>query len=205
MFDWNPIRPEKSEFIGIANYLEVFKDPIFMRSVLNTIGYTIITVVMQMVLGIFIAILLDRNIKGKTIYRVLYYLPVVTSWVIVSLLFEYMFNGQAGLVNYLLVDVFHLAKSNIQWFADPILAFVPISILGIWKGMGWTAIIYLAGLQSVPPSLYEAADVDGANAVKKIYQNNNAILKVNYCILGCSTYNRWTKCLYFRTAYDRWR
>ncbi len=78
-----------------------------------------------------------------------------------------MFNGQAGLVNYLLVDVFHLAKSNIQWFADPILAFVPISILGIWKGMGWTAIIYLAGLQSVPPSLYEAADVDGANAVKK--------------------------------------
>jgi len=166
MFDWNAIRPEKSEFIGIANYLEVIKDPIFLRSVINTIGYTIVTVSMQMFFGIFIAILLDRNIKGKTAFRVLYYLPVVTSWVIVSLLFEYMFNGQAGLINYVLVDVLHIAKDNIQWFADPILAMIPISVLGIWKGMGWTAVIYLAGLQSVPSSLYEAARVDGANSVK---------------------------------------
>lgn len=166
LFDWNPIRPDKSEFIGLANYIEILKDPIFLRSVLNTIGYTIVTVFMQMFLGIFIAILLDRNIKGKTAFRVLYYLPVVTSWVIVSLLFEYMFNGQAGLINYVLVDVLHIAKENIQWFADPVLAMVPISILGIWKGMGWTAVIYLAGLQSVPPSLYEAARVDGAGSIK---------------------------------------
>lgn len=166
LFDWNPIRPEKSEFIGFANYLEVIKDPIFLRAVLNTLGYTLVTVSMQMLLGIFIAILLDRNIRGRTAFRVIYYLPVVTSWVIVSLLFEYMFNGQAGLVNYFLVDVLHLVKDNIQWFADPILAMVPISILGMWKGMGWTAIIYLAGLQSVPPSLYEAARVDGANSFK---------------------------------------
>lgn len=166
LFDWNPIRPEKSEFIGFVNYIEVIKDPIFLRAVLNTLGYTLVTVVMQMLLGIFIAILLDRNIRGRTSFRVIYYLPVVTSWVIVSLLFEYMFNGQAGLVNYFLVDVLHLVKDNIQWFADPILAMVPISILGIWKGMGWTAIIYLAGLQSVPPSLYEAARVDGANSFK---------------------------------------
>lgn len=166
LFDWNPIRPEKSEFIGLANYLEALKDPIFLRAVLNTIGYTLVTVSMQMLLGMSIAILLDRKIKGRTAFRVLYYLPVVTSWVIVSLLFEYMFNGQAGLVNYVLVDVLQIAKQNIQWFADPILTMVPISILGIWKGMGWTAVIYLAGLQSVPPSLYEAARVDGANSVK---------------------------------------
>lgn len=166
LFDWNPIRPEKSDFIGMANYMEVIKDPIFLRAVLNTLGYTIVTVSMQMFLGIFIAILLDRKIKGRTTFRVLYYLPVVTSWVIVSLLFEYMFNGQAGLINYILVDVLHLAKDNIQWFADPVLTMVPLSLLGIWKGMGWTAVIYLAGLQSVPPSLYEAARVDGANSVK---------------------------------------
>ncbi len=166
LFDWNPIRPEKSVFIGFENYTSVLKDPIFLRAVINTIGYTLVTVIMQMFLGIFIAILLDRKVRGRTAFRVIYYLPVVTSWVIVSLLFEYMFNGQAGLVNYILTDVLHITKNNIQWFADPVLAMIPISILGIWKGMGWTAIIYLAGLQSVPQSLYEAAKVDGASTVK---------------------------------------
>lgn len=163
LFDWNILRSEKSTFIGFANYVEVLKDPIFRRAIINTLVYTIITVSMQMVIGLAIAMLLNQKIKGKTAFRVLYYLPVVTSWVIVSLLFEYMFNGQAGLINYLLRDVFRLTKDNIQWFADPILAMVPINLLGIWKGIGWTAIIYLAGLQSVPENLYEAARVDGAN------------------------------------------
>lgn len=163
LFDWNVLRPEKSDFIGFANYGTVLSDPVFTRAILNTIVYTAITVVMQLVIGLFIALLLNQKIRGRTTFRVLYYLPVVTSWVIVSLLFEYLFNGQAGLINYILVDVLHIAGKNIQWFADPILAMVPITLLGIWKGVGWTAIIYLAGLQSVPQSLYEAAEVDGAN------------------------------------------
>jgi multiple sugar transport system permease protein len=163
MFDWNTIRPEKSVFVGFLNYVDVIANPIFHRAILNTLVYTVITVCAQLFIGLFIAILLNQQIKGKTLFRVLYYLPVITSWVIVSLLFEYMFNGQAGLINYILVDVLHFSKNNIQWFADPVLAMVPINLLGIWKGVGWTAIIYLAGLQSVPSSLYEAAVVDGAN------------------------------------------
>lgn len=170
VFDWNVLRPEKSEFIGLANYSQILSDPIFMRAIINTSVYTVITVLVQLVIGLSVAMLLNQKIKAKTTFRVLYYLPVVTSWVIVSLLFEYLFNGQAGLINYLIVDVFHFAEHNIQWFADPILTMVPITLLGIWKGVGWTAIIYLAGLQSVPQTLYEAAKVDGANKRNMLFK-----------------------------------
>ena len=161
-YDWNIIRPERSEFVGLENYRTVLVDPIFRRAVLNTLVYTLITVPGQLILGIIIAVLINQDIRGKSFFRVMYYLPVITSWVIVTLLFEYMFSGQAGLVNYFLKDVLHLVDQNIRWLADPILTMVPINLLGIWKGMGWTAIIFLAGLQVVPQQLYEAAEVDGA-------------------------------------------
>ena len=161
-YDWNIVKPERSEFVGLENYAIVLADPIFRRAVLNTLAYTLITVPGQMILGIIIAVLINQDIRGKSFFRVMYYLPVITSWVIVSLLFEYMFSGQAGLINYLLKDVLHVMNENIRWLADPILAMVPINLLGIWKGMGWTAIIFLAGLQAVPQQLYEAAEVDGA-------------------------------------------
>ena len=161
-YDWNVIRPERSKFIGLENYRSILADPIFRRAVVNTLVYTLITVPGQMILGMIIAVLINQDIRGKSIFRVLYYLPVITSWVIVSLLFEYMFSGQAGLINYILKDVLHVVNENVRWLADPILAMVPINLLGIWKGMGWTAIIFLAGLQAVPQQLYEAAEVDGA-------------------------------------------
>jgi multiple sugar transport system permease protein len=117
-----------------------------------------------MVLGLGVALLLNQRFLGRTFFRMAYYLPVITSWVIVSLLFEYMFNGQAGLVNYVLKDVLHLIPKDVLWFADPILTLVPIVLLDIWKGIGWAAIIFLAGLQTIPAELYEAARVDGADA-----------------------------------------
>jgi multiple sugar transport system permease protein len=140
-------------------------NPIFRRAVLNTMAYAIITVTGQMVIGLIVAVLLNQDIRGRAYFRVVYYLPVITSWVIVSLLFEYMFSGQAGLINYILRDVLHVISKNILWLADPVLAFVPVHLLGIWKGVGWTAIIFLAGLQAIPGHLYEAAEVDGANAL----------------------------------------
>jgi len=149
-YDWNIVRPELSEWEGLQNYIQALQDPIFRRAVLNTLAYTLVTVPGQMILGLFVALLLNQNIRGKSLFRVLYYLPVITSWVIVSLLFEYMFSGQAGLVNYVLRDVLHVIDKNILWLADPVLAFVPIHLLGIWKGIGWTAIIFLAGLQAIP-------------------------------------------------------
>jgi multiple sugar transport system permease protein len=169
-FDWNIIKPERSEWVGLGNYTRAISEPIFQRAVVNTLAYTVITVVGQMLLGTLVAVLLNQKIHGRTFFRVAYYLPVITSWVIVSLLFEYMFNGQGGLVNYVLKDILHLTTTNIRWMADPILTMVPINLLGIWKGVGWTAIIVLSAIQTIPAQLYEAAEIDGAGKIKSFFK-----------------------------------
>jgi multiple sugar transport system permease protein len=167
-FEWKIVHPEQSVFVGLENYQKALSDPVFRRAILNTLAYTIITVVLKLFLGLGVALLLNKRFRGRTFFRVAYYLPVITSWVIVSLLFEYMFNGQAGLVNYLLKDILRVIPKDILWFADPILTLVPIILLDIWKGIGWTAIIFLAGLQTIPTELYEAARVDGASAAAQL-------------------------------------
>jgi len=166
-YDWKIVRPERSEWVALANYTRALSDPIFRRAVVNTLAYAAVTVPGQILFGLVVAVLLDQDLRARAFFRVVYYLPVITSWVIVSLLFEYMFVGQAGLVNYLLRDVLHVIRDNIRWLADPILAFVPIHLLGIWKGVGWTAVILLAGLQSIPEHLHEAAAVDGAGPLAR--------------------------------------
>ena len=168
-YDWNVIKPLKSEFVGLDNYKALLADPIFRRAVLNTLAYTAITVPAQMILALAVAILLDQRIRGKTFFRVAYYLPVITSWVIVTLIFEYLFNSQAGLINYLLRDLLGLVGEPIRWLADPILTMVPINLLGIWKGVGWSAIILLAALQAIPAELLEAAAIDGAKPGKRFW------------------------------------
>jgi len=167
-FEWKIVHPEQSVFVGIDNYQRALSDPIFRRAILNTLAYTVITVTLKLILGLAVALLLHGRFPGRTFLRVAYYLPVITSWVIVSLLFEYMFNGQAGLVNYVLKDILRIMPKNILWFADPILTLVPITLLDIWKGIGWAAIIFLAGLQTIPAELYEAARVDGANSTSQL-------------------------------------
>ena len=167
-FEWKIVHPDQSVFVGLSNYQRALSDPIFQRAILNTLAYTVITVIVKVILGFGVALLLNQHFRGRTFFRVAYYLPVITSWVIVSLLFEYMFNGQAGLVNYLLKDILRLIPKDVLWFADPILTLIPIILLDIWKGIGWAAVIFLAGLQVIPAELYEAARVDGANTAAQL-------------------------------------
>ncbi len=166
-YDWNIVKPETSEWAGWSNYNRALNNPIFRRAALNTLIYAAVTVPGQILFGLIVALLLDQPIRARALLRVVYYLPVITSWVIVSLLFEYMFSGQSGLINFLLRDVLHVIHENVRWLADPILVFVPIHLLGIWKGVGWTAVIFLAGLQAIPAHLHEAAAVDGAGPLAR--------------------------------------
>ncbi|WP_119066417.1 carbohydrate ABC transporter permease [Aggregatilinea lenta] len=166
LYDWNIINPTRSEFLGLQNYQDTLQDPIFQRAVKNTLLYALVTVPGQMILGLSVALLLNQKLPGQTFFRTVYYLPVITSWVVVALLFEYLFNSQAGLINYGLQQVGLIAKP-IRWLADENLVMVPIHLLGIWKGVGWTAVVMLAGLQGIPAELYEAAAVDGANALRR--------------------------------------
>jgi multiple sugar transport system permease protein len=167
-YDWNVVRPERSIYVGLENYVEVLENAVFRRAAVNTLAYAVVTVPAQIVSGLAVAILLNQKLPGQAFFRTIYYLPVITSWVIVTLLFEYLFNSQAGLVNYLLQQA-GLIHEPVRWLADEHLAMVPIHLLGIWKGVGWTAIVMLAGLQAVPQELYEAAAVDGANALRRFW------------------------------------
>ena len=159
-YEWNLIKPSK--FIGLDNYRRALTDDVFWMAFRNTLYYVLITVPGQMILGLAIALLLDGPLRARAVYRTIYYIPVVTSWVVVSLIFTFLFNSQAGMVNWLLNDALGLVDENIRWLRDPTMARIVIAILGIWKGVGWTMVIFLAGLQSIPQSLHEAAAVDGA-------------------------------------------
>src|SRR5262249_6599434 len=123
-----------------------------------------VTVPAQIGLGLAAAVLLDARMPARGLFRTLYYLPVITSWVVVSLLFRYLFITDGGLINWLLHDAFHVVGHNVNWLGSRWTAMLALSILGIWKGIGWSMLIFLAALQGVPRELNEAAAVDGARA-----------------------------------------
>lgn len=161
-FDWKIIPGAVSEFIGADNYVRALQDSHFWLSLSNSGIYMLATVPAQIVIGLFIATLLKRKSPVQPLFRVLYYLPVVTSWVVVSLLFKYLFADK-GLVNFTLNDFLHLMNTDVSWLSNRGTALVAICALGIWKGVGWSMMIFLAALQGVPQSLEEAARMDGAN------------------------------------------
>lgn len=161
-FDWQIIAGQTSEFLGLDNYARAFDDPQFWRALVNSGVYMAFTVPPQIALGLGIAMLLRSRGPAQPLFRVLFYLPVVTSWVVVSLLFKYLF-ADAGLVNFTLGDFLHLTSGDTSWLASRWTAIAAICALGVWKGIGWSMMIFLAALQGVPQSLEEAARVDGAN------------------------------------------
>ncbi len=161
-FDWKIGFNQQSLFVGFQNYRDVFADPIARRSLVNTLYYLILTVPTQIVLGLGVALLIYRITRFSVTYRLLYYLPVITSWVVVALLFRYIFSND-GLLNYFLADVIHLTDGSVGWLSSRWPALTATSFLGIWKGIGWNMVIFLAALQAIPKQYYEAADIDGVN------------------------------------------
>lgn len=156
-----------SPWVGLDNYARALEDPVLLRSFVNAGVYMLTTVPAQIVIGLFLAILLDAKLPGRTLFRVLFYLPVVTSWVVVSLLFQYLFSTDRGVVNWFLVDASGLVSENVNWLGERWPAMVAISLLGIWKGVGWSMLIFLAALSGVPRELHEAAALDGAGAIRR--------------------------------------
>ncbi len=169
-YRWELLPDRVSQFIGLDNYIRAFTDPIFLRASKNTLIYALITVPGQMILAMLAAVLLNALPKGRVIFRVLYYIPVITSWVIVSLLIRYLFQSPEGLINYFLVNFLHVTENPILWMNKASTAFIPILILGIWKGIGWSMVIYLAALAGVPKELQEAASIDGANSWQNFWR-----------------------------------
>jgi multiple sugar transport system permease protein len=167
LYQWSIVPAVASRYLGLHNYGRAIHDPIFWRALVNTGFYMAVTVPAQIVLGLAAAVLLDAKLPARGFFRTIYYLPVVTSWVVVSLLFRYLFITDGGLVNWILHDGLHVVGHNINWLGARWTAMSALSILGIWKGVGWSMVIFLAALQGVPKELHEAAAVDGAGAWRR--------------------------------------
>jgi len=153
-------------WVGLENYYQVLfgreaATKLFWKSLSNTIYYAVAQVSLEMVCGLALAVLVNSKLlKAKTMWRVVYYVPVVTSAVVSSLIWLWLYNPQGGLLNMILES---LGLSPLKWLSDPKLAMPSIILMSVWQGAGWSMVIYLAGLQGIPESLYEAARIDGAN------------------------------------------
>lgn len=161
--EWNLIRPP--EYVGIANYLQLNNDPVFWKVVRNTAYFMVTIVPIQLFLGLGIAIGLNQAIRGSILYRVIYFMPVVTIIVAGAIVFQFMLNRNFGLISGLIWDFGEWSGLPIQppdFLGSTRWSKPSVVMLTLWKNVGFTMVIYLAALQGVPQELYDAASVDGA-------------------------------------------
>jgi multiple sugar transport system permease protein len=160
---WNGFDPVK-EFIGIDNYVRLAQDPEFWNSLLVTAVYAVGVCVLSVASGLAVALLLDAPIRGRGIYRSIYFLPAVTSSVAAAIVWKYLLDP-AGFVNAVLAQ---LGIAGPDWLQDRWLALGALTLLTVWKNVGFNAVLYLTALQALPQSIYEAAQLDGAGAPTRL-------------------------------------
>ncbi|WP_440132051.1 carbohydrate ABC transporter permease [Cytobacillus oceanisediminis] len=155
------------EWTGLDNYKRLLEDATLLQAFKNTSIYIIFTVPVGILLSIIVAVLLNQNIKGKSIYRTLYFLPVITMPAAIAMVWKWLYNADYGMFNYLL----SLAGiDGPQWVSDPNIALYSIIAVAIWSGIGYNMVIFLSGLQGIPKMYYEAAEIDGAGPVTVFFK-----------------------------------
>ncbi|MFA6383974.1 MAG: sugar ABC transporter permease [Candidatus Omnitrophota bacterium] len=164
-FDWDGISPAKV-FIGFDNFKEIlFQDPSWWRSMVNVSWITFIALTFQNALAFMLALACDREMKMKNFYRVIFFIPPVLSEMVVGMVWSFIISDVSGanIINRFLISI-GLGQFAHNWLSDPNTALTTVAVIHSWKGFGWGFLLFLAGLQTIPRELYEAARVDGANA-----------------------------------------
>jgi multiple sugar transport system permease protein len=159
---WDVITP--MEFVGMKNFARLAQDDLFFRSLMNTGIFLGLHIPLQIVVALFFAEFLNRKIRAMSFFRVIYFLPVIVSGVVVTLIFQQMFAFDEGFLNNLLLSV---GAEPVPWLVSPYWAMPSIALMATWKNVGLYIILFLAGLQGINDSLYEAADVEGASRWQK--------------------------------------
>ncbi|QJD77523.1 carbohydrate ABC transporter permease [Spirosoma rhododendri] len=159
---WNIISP--MEYIGLSNYERLLHDRLFWQALWNTIRFLLVHIPLQIVVALGLAELLNRTVRGAAFFRASFFLPVIVSGVVVTILWQQLLGFNAGLINRLLTDL-HLPR--VAWLDDPAIAMYSIAMMATWKNVGLYVILFLVGLQSVPEQYYEAADLEGATTWQK--------------------------------------
>ncbi|OON97741.1 MAG: sugar ABC transporter permease [Candidatus Epulonipiscioides saccharophilum] len=149
-------------FVGLDNYIKVFSDSEVWRSLINTFKYAIIEVPLSICIALVLAVVLNRKIKGRTIYRTIIFLPMVTAPAAIAMVWRWLLNSNFGLIN----NLFNL---DTQWISNPDIAIYIIALVGVWSILGYNMILFLSGLQEIPKDYYEAAMIDGATGMKSFF------------------------------------
>ncbi|MYL71687.1 ABC transporter permease subunit [Halobacillus litoralis] len=182
--DWSSI-----SFIGLENYQSLFADDKFIKSIFNTIFYVVIGVPLVIICSLSIALLLNYGTsKLFTMFRAVYYMPSITNIIAVAVIWGYLYNTEYGLFNYLLSL---LTVENIPWLQEPTIAKISLIILAVWKGIGINMIIFLAALQGIPKSYYEAAEMDGANRLQVLFHVTLPLLRYATFFVTVTTLIGW--------------
>jgi multiple sugar transport system permease protein len=155
------------EFVGLDNYIWLFGDPVFLLSVFNTLFYTVVATVGKFALGLWLALLLNNNLPFKSILRAILLIPWIVPTVLSAIAFWWIYDPQFSIISYVLVDVLGWRETYINFLGDPWNARLSLIAANIWRGIPFVAICLLAGLQTISPSLYEAAMIDGATPFQR--------------------------------------
>jgi multiple sugar transport system permease protein len=161
---WNIIAPMK--FIGTDNYSRLFHDRLFWKAIGNTLKFLLLHIPLQLVVSLFLAYLLNQKIKAISFFRASFFMPVIVSGVVVTILWQQLLGFDFGLINRLLMP-FGFKKTG--WLVDPDIAIYSIAVMATWKNVGLYVILFLVGLQTVPPQYYEAAKMEGATRWQQFY------------------------------------
>ena len=149
-------------FVGLENYQTMFADSQVWQALINTIKYAIVEVPFSIAISLVLAVLLNRKMKGRSVYRTIFFLPMVAAPAAVAMVWRWLFNADFGLIN-------HVFGVHVNWVSDPNIAIFSIAVIGIWSIIGYNMVLFLAGLQEVPGDYYEAAVIDGASGVRQFF------------------------------------
>jgi multiple sugar transport system permease protein len=164
----NTVVGEPGHFVGLKNFYKILDDSIFRTAAINTFVYTAITTVFKLVLGLWLALLLNRHFRGKSWVRAFILLPFIIPTVLSTLAWKWMFDPTFSVLNWSLLKI-HAITGRVNWLGDPELAMISVMIVNVWRGVPFYAISLLAGLQTINPDLHEAAAIDGANRFQRFW------------------------------------
>ena len=149
-------------FIGFDNYVKLFHDAEVWQALLNTFKYAIVEVPFSIAIALVLAVLLNRKMKGRAVYRTIFFLPMVAAPAAIAMVWRWLFNSEFGLLN-------HIFNTKINWISDPRIAVYAIAVIGVWSIIGYNMVLFLSGLQEIPRDYYEAASIDGATGVNAFF------------------------------------
>lgn len=153
-------------FVGLDNYKNMIQDGAVWQSLLNTFKYAAVEVPLSIIIALVLAVMLNRKMRGRTVYRTIYFLPMVVAPAAVAMVWRWLFNSEFGLINKILHT---LGIGSVNWLSDPKISVYIVALVGVWSVIGYNMVLFLAGLQEIPRDFYEASEIDGANVFQQFF------------------------------------